>query len=69
MIDLELFRKNPEIIEKEIKNRGMKIDIGADLKVDAERRSLIVKIDSLRAKKNETSRDCLVAYSPFKAAH
>ena len=42
MIDLELLRKNPEIIEEEIKNRGMKIDVRADVKLDTERRSLIV---------------------------
>lgn len=56
MIDLELLRKNPEIIEKEIKNRGMKIDVRADIKLDAERRSLIVRIDDIRAKKNEASK-------------
>ena len=56
MIDLELLRKNPEIIEEEIKNRGMKIDVRADIKLDTERRSLIVRIDDIRAKKNEASK-------------
>ena len=56
MIDLELLRKNPEIIEEEIKNRGMKIDVRADVKLDTERRSLIVRIDEIRAKKNEASK-------------
>jgi len=56
VIDLELLRKNPEIIEEEIKNRGMKIDVRADVKLDTERRSLIVRIDEIRAKKNEASK-------------
>ena len=56
MIDLELLRKNPEIIEEEIKNRGMKIDVRADIKIDTQRRSLIVRIDDIRAKKNEASK-------------
>lgn len=56
MIDLELLRKNPEIIEEEIKNRGMKIDVRADVRLDTERRSLIVRIDDIRAKKNEASK-------------
>jgi seryl-tRNA synthetase len=56
VIDLEILRKNPEIIEEEIKKRNMKIDVRADLKLDIERRSLIVKIDDIRAKKNEASK-------------
>ena len=56
MIDLELLRKNPEIIEEEIRNRGMKIDVRADIKLDTERRSLILRIDDIRAKKNEASK-------------
>jgi len=56
MIDLEIFRKNPEIIEEEIKKRNMKIDVRADIKIDIERRGLIVRIDEIRAKKNEASK-------------
>jgi len=56
MIDLQLFRKNPEIFESEIKKRGLKIDTGHGLKIDARRRELIVKIDALRAKKNEATK-------------
>ncbi len=56
MIDLQLFRKNPEIFESEIKKRGLNIDTGFGLKIDARRRDLIGKIDTLRAKKNEASK-------------
>lgn len=56
MIDLELLRNNPEIIEAEIKKRGLDIDISVGLKLDKERRDLIIKVESLRAKKNEASK-------------
>lgn len=56
MIDMELFRKNPGIIEEEIKKRGMKIDLTLVIKLDIERRNLIVRIDEIRAKKNNASK-------------
>ena len=55
MIDLEKFRKNPEIYRDEIKKRNMKIDVDSDLALDVKRRDLIFKVDNLRAKKNEVS--------------
>lgn len=56
MIDLELLRKNPEIFKNEVKKRGMKIDVDGDLALDSRRRSLIFKVDELRAQKNEASK-------------
>ena len=56
MIDLELLRKNPEIFKNEVKKRGMKIDVDGDLAIDSRRRSLIFKVDELRAQKNEASK-------------
>jgi seryl-tRNA synthetase len=56
MIDLELFRKNPEIFKEEIKNRGLKIDVSAGIKVDTDRRNLILNVDKLRADKNNASK-------------
>lgn len=56
MIDVELLRKNPEIFKVEIEKRGMKIDIDSDLKLDAQRRGLIFKVDEIRAQKNEASK-------------
>jgi len=56
MIDLELFRENPKIFKKEIKNRGLKIDINTGLKLDIERRDLILKVDKLRSDKNTASK-------------
>ena len=49
MIDIDLFRKNPEIFREEIKKRNMKINIDEDLEFDAARRKLISAVDELRA--------------------
>ncbi len=56
MIDIDLFRKNPEIFREEIKKRNMKINIDEDLEFDAARRKLISEVDELRALKNENSK-------------
>jgi seryl-tRNA synthetase len=55
MIDIELFRSDPEKFEDEIKKRGMKIDVSIGVSLDRQRRDLILKVDSLRSKKNEAS--------------
>jgi seryl-tRNA synthetase len=56
MIDIELFRKSTEIFKKEIKNRGLKIDVSTGIKIDMDRRNLILKVDELRADKNNASK-------------
>ena len=56
MIDIDLFRKNPEIFKAEIKKRNMQIDVDADIEADKERRKLITAVDEFRAKKNENSK-------------
>ncbi|MFZ3386651.1 MAG: serine--tRNA ligase [Candidatus Hydromicrobium sp.] len=56
MIDLELFRKNPQIFESEINNRGLKINTSIGLELDKVKRDLIFKIDRLRSEKNLASK-------------
>ena len=56
MIDLELFRKNPQIFESEIKKRGLKINTSIGLELDKVKRDLIFKIDRLRSEKNLASK-------------
>ncbi|GAH97458.1 unnamed protein product [marine sediment metagenome] len=56
MIDLELFRKNPQIFESEIKKRGLKINTSIGLKLDKVKRDLTFKIDRLRSEKNLASK-------------
>lgn len=57
MIDIELFREDPKKFEEEIKKRGMKIDISAGVLLDSQWRELTFKVDELRAKKNEASKN------------
>ncbi|MFO7928868.1 MAG: serine--tRNA ligase [Candidatus Humimicrobiaceae bacterium] len=57
MIDLELLRDNPEIIREEIKKRGMEIDVDRDIGLDEKRRKLIFKVDELRSRKNDASKE------------
>jgi len=56
VIDIELFRKNPQIFKSEIEKRGLKIDITIGLELDKKKRDLIFKIDQLRYKKNLASK-------------
>ncbi|MBN1298472.1 MAG: serine--tRNA ligase [Actinobacteria bacterium] len=55
MIDLEKFRKNPEVYKEEVKKRNMDIDIDEDIALDEKRRKLIFKVEKMRARKNEVS--------------
>ena len=34
MIDLELLRKNPEVVKEEIKKRGIKLDVNTDIELN-----------------------------------
>ncbi len=56
MIDIELFRKNPQIFKSEIKKRGLKINTDNGLKLDKKKRELMVQIDRLRYEKNIASK-------------
>lgn len=55
MLDINLIRKNPELIRQEIKKRQMRLDVDELLKLDKKRRDLLVKIEKLRAKQNKLS--------------
>ncbi len=52
MIDPKLLREEPDRVRKYLKQRNSKLDLDAILKADADRRTLQVMVDSLRAEKN-----------------
>lgn len=56
MIDIKLLRENPEIVKNAMKARNLDIDLDALLKLDAERRDLMQKTESIKAAKNEASK-------------
>lgn len=55
MIDLELLRKNPELVKDSAERRGIKVDVDYVLEVDEKRRKLIQEVDELRAEHNKIS--------------
>jgi len=56
MLDIKLIRENPDKIKENCQNRLADVDIDKLLKLDEERREVIVKIDDLRAKRNASSK-------------
>ena len=56
MIDVELFRKNPQIFKSEMEKRGLKINTSIGVELDRNKRDLIFKIDGLRFEKNLASK-------------
>jgi len=55
MLDLKFIRENPDLVKQGIKNKNEKDTIDDVLKLDEERRSLIIRTDELKAKRNEVS--------------
>ena len=55
MLDIKFIRENPDLVKKDIKNKGFQVNIEQLLELDRKRRNLIKKIDELRAERNEIS--------------
>ena len=55
MLDIKFIRENREEVEKSTNARGYKVDFDKLLKLDEERRNFTVKLDDLRAKRNEVA--------------
>src|SRR3989344_9633616 len=57
MLDINYIRDNLEKVKKSIEARKANIDVEKLLKLDGERRELIIKVDDLRAKRNEAAKN------------
>ena len=57
MIDIDLLRNKPEIIREALSKRGESLDLDQVIKLDQERRSMIVEADDLRSKRNKGSKE------------
>ena len=57
MISIELIRRDPDLIRESMRKRAADIPVDEILCLDEERRSLIVRADALRARRNEVSRE------------
>ncbi|MDD4319735.1 MAG: serine--tRNA ligase [Candidatus Peribacteraceae bacterium] len=56
MIDLQDLRQHPDAYKDAAKKKRLKVDIDAFLKLDEERREALKKVENMRAKKNEVSK-------------
>ena len=57
MIDIDLIRKKPEVVEESARKRRQIFQVTEAAELDSRRRRTISKIDSLRATRNEVSRE------------
>lgn len=57
MIDINLIRNDEKGVAAALEKRGYKADLGAILKLDAKRREIIGRAESLKAEKNKVSAD------------
>lgn len=55
MLDIQFVRENPELVQEKSKQKGYAVDVAALLKLDEERRNLLVELEEARAKRNEHS--------------
>lgn len=53
MIDIKLIRDNSDLVKKKLQDRGAKVDIDKIIKLDKDRRRLILEIEGLRAEQNK----------------
>ncbi len=55
MLDLKFIRENPEIVKKGLLAKRVMVDVEGLLRLDEERRSLLVQLDDLRSQKNQAN--------------
>ncbi len=55
MLDLKFIRESPELVKEGIKNKNEKDRVDEVLKLDEERRNLILQTDELKHKRNQVS--------------
>jgi seryl-tRNA synthetase len=56
MLDMNVIRKNPDIVKKSLKKRRFDFDLDGLLKLDIERREIIGEKESLQNRRKETSK-------------
>ena len=55
MLDRKFIRENPDFVRRAIADKKEKADLDAFLTLDAERREVLVRVESLRSQRNEAS--------------
>ncbi|MBI2022856.1 serine--tRNA ligase [Candidatus Daviesbacteria bacterium] len=57
MVDINFIRDNLDIVKKAAQDKGLEIDLDKLLELDQKRRDLIVEVENLRQKRNQTAKD------------
>jgi len=55
MLDLKFIRENQDLVEKSIRERNLKLDLGSLVRLDEVRRRTLVELEELRGKKNKAN--------------
>lgn len=55
MLDRKFVRTNPDVVRRALRDRGESADLSELLRLDEERRNLLVKVDTLKKERNEVS--------------
>lgn len=56
MLDLKFIREHPDLVKKGIRNKGEMGDVDKILELDARRRAILQKVESLKHKRNDLSK-------------
>ena len=56
MLDIKILRTQPDKIREALKNRNSDLDIAPAIELDTKRRSLLVKVEQMKATQNEISK-------------
>ena len=57
MLDIKYLRQNVDIIKKKLRQRGQAIDFDRFLKLDQERRDILISVEALRNERNDASKE------------
>ncbi|MGC9049222.1 MAG: serine--tRNA ligase [Patescibacteria group bacterium] len=55
-MDIKFIRQNPNLVEEGCRKKGVDVDIDEILKLDQEKREVIIKLENLRAEQNKISK-------------
>ncbi len=55
MLDIKFIRENTELVKQALRNRNLKLDLDAVIKLDDSRRKILSKLEDLRATRNKAN--------------
>jgi len=55
MLDIKFIRENLDLIKQSLKNRNLKLDLGALMEIDDSRRQILLEVEALRAQQNKAN--------------